>query len=73
MSVVPCATVDPLLRGSIVIRSCLENGTWSALDYTGCALGLTTTDPFALIWFLVETSDPEDIVMAMNMLENEVM
>ncbi len=57
----PCSKAGPFYRdGPFATRQCNERGEWDEADFTGCTLTNTVSDPFLLLWLVIEAEEMED-------------
>ena len=66
-----CAEAGPFYRvGPLARRQCNEIGVWEEADFTGCTLEGSASEPFLLLWLVVEADEIQDDEI--TFLEKEV-
>ncbi len=69
---VPCSQAGPFYRmGAVARRGCNEMGEWETADFSSCTLDDSASEPFLLLWLVVQT-DEDDIEEETQTLEEEV-
>ncbi len=59
-AVQPCSEAGPFYRkGPVATRQCNETGEWEEAVFTGCTLTDTVSDPFLLLWLVIEAEEIE--------------
>lgn len=52
---VPCTEAGPFYRaGPLATRQCNNLGEWDRADFSSCTLADTASEPFLLLWLVVE-------------------
>ena len=64
-----CSRAGSFYReGPLARRQCNERGKWEEADFTGCTLSDSVSEPFLLLWLVIEDEE----IGNRTLLENEV-
>ncbi len=56
-----CSQAGPFYReGPVARRQCSEGGEWEEADFTGCTLTDSVSEPFLLLWMVIDAEGVGD-------------